>query len=131
MSGAGAGNKDVMLLQFQQIALRLLLVASCCIVFAYYLYPNGSSDKSSIFRAKFSQSHSMARFASLLVLACAPARVAADDILLASFDGKATHSWKQMNDPAPRANFGFLTLILLYILMEMSLSVADSFPSLI
>eukprot|EP00434_Breviolum_minutum_P000538 symbB.v1.2.000465.t1/scaffold11.1/size528188/14 len=40
----------------------------------------------------------MARFASLLVLACAPARVAAD-ILLASFDGKATHSWKQMNDP--------------------------------
>lgn len=68
-----------------------------------------SSDKSSVFGAELSQSHSMARFASLLVLACAPARVAAD-ILLASFDGKATHSWKQMNDPAPRANFGFITL---------------------
>lgn len=41
----------------------------------------------------------MARFASLLVL-CAPAACAAvGDILLASFDGKANHSWKQMNDP--------------------------------
>jgi hypothetical protein len=41
----------------------------------------------------------MARLASLLLL-CAPAACAAvGDILLASFDGKANHSWKQMNDP--------------------------------
>eukprot|EP00438_Fugacium_kawagutii_P034904 Skav224150 [mRNA] locus=scaffold462:423304:424223:- [translate_table: standard] len=42
----------------------------------------------------------MARFASLLALAFAPlSRAANGDILLASFDGQATHSWKQMNDP--------------------------------
>lgn len=37
----------------------------------------------------------MARVAFLLL------STASADILLASFDGKASHQWKQMNDPAP------------------------------
>ena len=44
----------------------------------------------------------MARFVVVAIALAARGAAAAADILLASFDGKASHQWKQMNDPVPR-----------------------------
>ncbi|CAK9078842.1 unnamed protein product [Durusdinium trenchii] len=41
----------------------------------------------------------MARFVVVAIALAARGAAAAADILLASFDGKASHQWKQMNDP--------------------------------